>query len=125
MSDTFKQERAALAAAVAGEDFPAHEHLPARLVAPCAVIMPGAPYVEAGDTFGAFNARFEVWVIVQGSGDTRVISEALDTRLEAAAIALRAEGFTLERIEEPAKFSLGGAEHLASIISVTTGVTFP
>jgi hypothetical protein len=96
-------------------------YLPERLVPPCAVVMPGATYIESGDTFGSFTARYTV-DLVMGNAANSVSSSGLDDQLENAIIALVNEGYSIEQVSQPYAMEVNNAAYLSATIQVTTKI---
>lgn len=103
----------------------AHSHLPGRVVPPCAVVIPGSPYIERrdGDPFGSAHAQWEAWIIT-GSAENDVETTSLDDMLTSAMAALSSEGFLIEQVGEPFIYQVQNANFLAATILTSTGVSF-
>ena len=96
-------------------------YLPERLVPPCAVVMPGATYIEDGDTFGSFTARYTV-DLVMGTAANSVTASGLDDQIENALIALVNEGYSVESVSQPYAMEANNAAYLAATLQVTTKI---
>lgn len=117
-------ERAGIVAALhLPTGWQAHPILPDALVPPCAVLVPGAPYIEQrdGDTSASVTARFEVWLIAD-QGTNAVAIAALDEVIEAQADALTAANYVIESVAEPFEYvpQNTGGSFLTTTITVTT-----
>lgn len=99
--------------------------MPDRLVPPRAFIAPSDPYLERRDTdtFGHVTAAWEVW-IVEKAGTNEKTTTTLDADIEKVCQALSAAGFAVERVDEPFMYPVQNANYLATVVHVTTGVTF-
>lgn len=118
-----KAERSAMAAALTRAEFTAFDHVPARPVGPFAMVVPGSPYFEDGDTFGTGTVRLDVW-IVAGQGDTAALADALDEQIDRAVNALAADEYHVETVGQPIEWrpSSGGV-HLVAILTTRTTIT--
>lgn len=119
--------RRELADDVAGDpvELTTYDHVPARVQLPAAFVMAGAPYIEAGDTFGSSTVRFDVALLTQPSLSADE-TDQLDERIEAVQRRLQDAGWRVERVEQPQLQDLNGAEVLATQIAVAAdGVEFP
>ncbi|MCD5345053.1 hypothetical protein [Agromyces sp. S2-1-8] len=116
-------ERAAIVAAVTAAGTPAHDHLPGRLVPPCALVIAGSPYIEhrPDDPVGTYTARFDVQLVERAAAND-VATKSLDDRIEAVAEALIAAGFGLDSVDEPFVYKTQNAALLAAIVTVTTSI---
>lgn len=106
------------------EGLTTYDHVPASVQLPAAFVMAGAPYIEAGQTFGTRHVRLQLVLLTHpasNSGET----DWLDEQIEAVQKRLTDEEWTVERVEQPQLQELSGSEVLATAISVGTDVTFP
>ena len=120
-----KDERTEVATLLGGAGFTAFDHVPSRPIPPFAMVVPGSPYLEGGDTFGGKTLRFDVWVIA-GQGDTSALSDALDDQIVTAIAALEADDLHVESVSQPIEWkpSTGGT-FLATVIGTALEVTPP
>lgn len=119
---TLSAEREALKATLSAADIQAFAAVPARLTPPAAVIVPGSPYIEQGDTFGAAALRFNVWLAAPG-GD--IGEDTLDGLIDTAIATLAADDWVIEGVSQPFDWSHQGGNHLTSIISIRGEIPFP
>jgi hypothetical protein len=61
--------------------------------APCALVVPGYPFIEAADRFGVHVVRFDLWVLVEDDVD-----EQLD-QMVSLVVETLVEDYDIERIE--------------------------
>lgn len=119
---TLKDLRGELADTVTG--ITTYDHVPARVNLPCALVVPGAPYITAGETFGEKLVRFGLVLLTHPSINSDE-TDALDGLIETTQHALDAAGWRVEQVQQPAIQDLNGAEILATEIIVATLATFP
>lgn len=119
---TLKDLRGELADTVAG--ITTYDHVPGRVNLPCAVVVPGAPYITPGETFGEKLVRFGLVLLTHPAinGDE---TDALDELIESTQHALDAAGWRVEQVQQPNNTDLNGADILATEIVVATLATFP
>lgn len=111
-----KAEREALKATLTGADVHTFAKVPGRFTPPVAIVVPGSPYVEQGDTFGTSALRFDVWLAAP-SGE--LAEDTLDDLIDTATGALTGESWDIETVTQPFDWSpTSGGNHLASIISI-------
>ncbi len=123
---TLKAERQTIADLLSASDITATAHVPARPVAPLAMVLPGSPYLEGGDTFGAKTLRLDVWLVLSAQGDNEALSDAIDERVEAAVAALEADDLAVENVGQPIEWRPeGGAAFLVVIIAIRTEINYP
>lgn len=104
--------------------FTTYDHVPASAQLPAAFVMAGSPYIDAGETFGSRHVRL-LLVLLTPSMTNSQETDWLDEQIEAVQAALTAEGWAVERVEQPQLQDLNGAEVLATQIVVGADVTFP
>lgn len=94
--------------------------VPERPAPPLAVVVPGAPYVATGDTFGTYKVRFDVVLMTaKATNETETID--LDTSVQAALEALaNSARFYLEEITRPAYFQINGTDLFGVTLSAFT-----
>lgn len=122
--NTYTTERAAIVAALGPLEIPVHDHLPGRAVPPCAMVLHGSPFIDRSDTdsYGHATVHFEVWLVI-GPGTNETKLDDLDELLERAITALHAEGFGIDRVEQPFRAVLNQADYLATAISLTSTIS--
>ena len=121
----FSDDRAAIAAALEGLGVAVHDHLPGRAVPPCFLVLHGSPFVtrEMTDPFGSATARFTVWAVA-GTAANDVETASAEDLTEKAAVALTAEGFAFDSIDQPVSFDLNGTVYFAIALNVSTPISF-
>lgn len=100
---------------------PAFAYAPGRFVNPSAIIMPGSPYVESGNTFGTVLARFQV-ELVMGTAANQVSTSGLDDQIENALVALINAGYSVDQVSAPYALEANGQQYLAATISVNNTI---
>lgn len=107
-----------------------YNHLPGSASMPSAIVLAGAPYLEAGETYGSWVIRLEVWLsAAKGSNDSEtsqvdeLITQAIDA-IETYNSPLT-DGWVVESVSQPFEFSHGtGTAFTASLTVTASGVTF-
>lgn len=97
----------------------AFPYLPARITPPCAVVLPGSPYLEDGDVYKSYNARFTI-DLVMGTAANEVTSAGLDDQVETTIMALTENGYSLESVQAPYAMEMNNATYLATTITIST-----
>jgi hypothetical protein len=92
-----------------------HEAWPDRPVPPALVVVPGGPYVAAGQTFGDYLIRVDVLALVARRAYAQSLTE-LDVLVEAVLSATTSWGLT--GVEQPSVVTVGPAEILGAVISL-------
>lgn len=116
-----KELRGEVADAVTGTT--TYDHVPGRPLVPCAFVLPGSPYIEAGETFGESLVRFELVLLTHPSLNS-VETDALDLLIEKSCAELIAAGWPVELVSQPRIQEINGGEVLATGINVAALVTF-
>lgn len=94
-------------------------HLPERIVPPLAIVAPGSPYLEDGESFGKYRARFTVFLVcATGTNDT--VTDQLDELVASAVVALDDSPWLTERVDQPSMLEHGRASFLSTTIDVAT-----
>lgn len=96
-----------------------YDHVPGRVLLPAAMVMPGSPYVEQGQTFGARTVRFDVVLLSHPSLNSET-TEQVDVEIEAVTRRLMAAGWDVERVLQPQIYDFSNGEALGVAISVAT-----
>ena len=100
---------------------PSFAFFPGRLIVPSAVVMPGSPYVESGNTFGSLLVRFQVELIM-GTANNEVVTSGLDTQLQEAIVGFINANYSVENVSAPYALEANGQQYLASTITVTSTI---
>lgn len=100
---------------------PAYAYFPGRLIVPSAVVMPGSPYLESGNTFGTLLAHFQVEIIM-GTAANEVTTSGLDDQVENALVAFVNAGYGVEQVSAPYALEANGQQYLAATISVNNSL---
>ena len=108
------------------DDWQAHPIVPDTLVPPCAVVVPGSPYLEHRDTdtYATATVTYELWLIT-GQATNALSIGAIDDLIETQADALTKTGFTVERVAEPFTYAPDqvGGQFLATTLTVSDSIT--
>lgn len=114
------------------EPLPVHtyNHLPGHPALPSAIVLAGAPYFEADQTFGSWTVRLEVWLSA-AKGANGSETNQVDELIQAAMDAIHdydsplTDGWVVEGGSQPFEFSIGtGSAFTASLTVTASGVTF-
>lgn len=115
---TLSELRTALAACMSDAGLPVSETLPGRFTPPIAVLVPGSPYIDEADTYGAFTVRHDV-VVISGIGDNESVTKRLDELIANTVGAVTdSHEFYLESAAQPALYTHNQQDYLACVISV-------
>lgn len=115
--NTLEQLRTDLTAALTGAGVTVVDHLPERLVPPLAIVAAGSPYLENGQTFGSYTARFTV-ILVCAQGTNATVTKALDADVTRCVVALDDSDFGLERVDQPTMLQHGNGNYLSTSLDV-------
>jgi len=119
-------EREAVAALIARDDRPAVAFVPAPVSPPLAMVLPGSPYLEGGETFGSKTLRIDVWLVYPGATDNAATGSALDTEITRTVAALEADDIFVESVEAPALWQPNsGGSFLYTVISARLEISSP
>ncbi len=94
-------------------------YIPGRITPPCVMVAQGSPYVESGDVYGTFRARFSVDV-VSATAPNDVTTESLDLMIEDALVSLVNQGINIENVGQPYALDTNNATYLAATITINT-----
>ncbi len=86
-----------------------YDHIPERVVPPVALLEPGSPYMEQGDTFCDFIIRFNC-VLLVANGTNDKATETLDQLICEAVDAV--DTWDAVTVEQPNPFEVNGATYL-------------
>ncbi|MFC9846650.1 hypothetical protein ACFWFF_37585 [Streptomyces sp. NPDC060223] len=114
--------RAEVVEVLQAADINAVANVPDRLSPPLAIVTPGVPYVGTINQFGKYQVNIQV-LLVTGTGTNLAITEALDTAIETAVVALDEAEYDLQQVGEPTGFDINGATYLGALIAITTSVS--
>ena len=112
---TLRSDLATLLGTATG--FTANDHAPGRLTVPAVFILPGSPYVEAGNTFGSFRVRLTATLAVTAVNN-ETASSGLDDAVEEAIIAAVNGGWGVEKASEPYALEANGGQLAVTNIDV-------
>ena len=79
------------------------------------MVVPGQPYVSAGQTFGEYLIRLDVLALVARDSYPVALSN-LDAAV--AAVLEVSEGWGLAGVEQPSLVTVGAAEVLGTVVSL-------
>lgn len=89
-----------------------YDHVPARLQPPAAVLIAGSPYLVPGERFGTFKVAWNISLIA-GTAPNDQATDALDSLIEDAVVAVVNAGYDLEQVSEFGVFPSNNAEYPA------------
>lgn len=125
MSAALAAAREALADALDGVTT-VHREFPSRLTPPCAVLLPGSPYVsltEAELPHGFAYVRFAVLLVSKASLSTEARDVQLDTlAVNAAAALIDTDTWHPEQVDEPRVTEISGSSYLAARLTARAPV---
>lgn len=98
------------------------DYIPERLIAPCAIVVPGSPWVTSGNVFGSFLVTFDVDVVVQTAANTTKTKDLTD-RIEEAIVTLVNEGYSVIDVAQPSVLEANGAPYMSTTLQVSTTIT--
>lgn len=112
-----------------GLEVTTYNHLPGNAVTPSAIVLAGAPYVEADQTYGEWIIRLEVWVSA-AKGDNGSETNQVDELIQAAINAIHdydsaiTDGWVVEGVSQPFEFTNANGQAFTASLTVTaSGVT--
>lgn len=114
--------RAALEAALEETEIPVFAYLPNSFGPPAIVILPADSFITSGDTFGNWNARFEVFIYAE-DGDNEHISTAMDNTIIDVLNALDNTEASEVEVTRPGRDTYGGTTVLSCRVSLTYAFT--
>ena len=89
--------------------------VPGRVTPPVAVIEPGTPYMEQGETFDDFAVRFNV-VLFAASADNLESTDQLDQLVCDVIDAV--DTWVVEGVDQPSAFDVNGSLFLGTRIAL-------
>lgn len=116
--NTIGRQRQDLADVLTRAGFTVVDHIPEQIRPPVALIAAGSPFVEGGDTFGAFTIRFTV-IAVCSQGTNSAATQDLDRYVATALVAVDNASWSLERVDQPTMLATGSANYLSTTIDVS------
>lgn len=119
---TLQAIREAAAAVVTDAGLQCHAYLPGRVAPPCAVVQPGEPYVEAGDTFDFHLLRLEIVVMLR-TGDNALTASSIDEQVQTLLEALDDAGFIVQNVSQPTPITWNSTDYPGVILTVTHDFT--
>jgi len=94
-----------------------YDHIPERVVPPVALLEPGSPYMQQGDTFCDFTVNMNV-VLLVGQGRNEVGTVDLDELICEVLDAV--DTWDLVSVEQPAAFDMNNTTYLGVRIQFAT-----
>ena len=98
-------------------EIPAYSYQPDRGYPPFAIVVPGSPYIEGRVTFATLLTRWTIQLVAP-FGSSEVVTEQLDSMLDAAFAAFLEAGIEVESVDEPDAVSFNGSDYLATNMTV-------
>ena len=117
MTNTLLQARQELALLLSAAGVSVFSYLPEKVVPPVAVIEPGQPYMQQGDTFTAFTVRLNVILLAAPASNETATAE-LDQAICEVVDAV--ESFFVGDIDQPSTFTSGGIDYLGTRLEFYT-----
>ncbi len=114
--NALKNLRARVTAALDGLGLTVYDHVPARPNTPAAVITPGVPYIEPGDTFGSWKVNLVVSLLGR-TATNQVVTDELDETITNTIRALDPL-VDLERVGPYYRYAANNAEYLATDLDI-------
>ena len=119
---TLQAAREAVATLIQDEiEIQAHPFMPSRIVPPAMIVLPGSPYLSAGDTFGSFELRLEV-VLVSAAKVNETAANTLDGLIDDTVVGLTNANISVVEVSEPWALASSNAEYLAATITTTQAI---
>jgi hypothetical protein len=115
--NTLKSVRQEISVQLSAAGISNYEFVPSRVNVPAAIIEPGSPYMEQGETFADFTVRMNVVLLVAGTTNDTATDE-LDQLIVNAIDAL--DTFDIEAVGSPEGFELNAAQYLGSRLNLVT-----
>lgn len=115
--NTLTATRQRLSAVLGAAGLHATDHLPERPVPPIALVVPGAPYLEAGPRFGTFQIRLTV-LLMTATAANAVQTQALDEMAAKVVVAVADTEFGVERLDQPNQIQVNNATYLGVTIDL-------
>jgi hypothetical protein len=97
---------------------PTFAYVPSRITPPLAIITNGSPYLQSGDTFGTFAARWDVTLVIP-TGANDVTTEALDTLIDDVVVLLVNNKYGVDTVSASYAMEANNATYLAVTVSTT------
>lgn len=98
-----------------------HNHVPGRLVPPAAMALFSGFERRDEDTFNTLTATYEVWLVMAGGANDKTTDD-LDKTVWDAAVALHAEGFGIDGVDQPFTYQIQNANYLTTVVRVSNGM---
>lgn len=92
------------------------DYLPERLNPPVAIVSPGEPFVEEGDTFTTFKVTLDV-VLVAGKATNVVSTDQLYDLIDTAIFNLG--DWKVSTVQRPYQLEANGAYYLATTLTIS------
>jgi hypothetical protein len=93
-----------------------YDYVPERINPPAAVIEPGSPYVDPGDTFCDHLVRFNV-VLFAATSVNKVATDELDRVI--CDVLKNVDTFDMDGVDQPGSFEVGAQTFLGTRINYT------
>lgn len=122
MTSTLETERKEIAALLNAAGLTAHENVPDRMNAPCAVVYAGSPYLQHNedDPRRSFTATYGVTLVIREGASNATATDLLDEHIERATVALLDNGFIVDDCGIPYPLKVQNATFLAADLTTTT-----
>lgn len=104
---------------LAGVGFKSFDYLPERVNPPVAIVAPGEPFVEEGDTFTTMLTRLDV-VLVAGKASNKNSTYELYDLIDTAIFNLG--DWHIDGVQRPYQLETGGAFYLATTVTISKNI---
>lgn len=103
---------------LAPAEVPVYQAWPNRPDVPCLIVVPGQPYIAGGQTFGSYDVRVEVLILV-GHADYPIALEDLNSLIET--VLANTVDWALINVEQPSLVNVGASSILGAVVSLAKG----
>ena len=117
MANTLKATRDELALQLTSAGVTVVPFIPERIVPPVALIEPGSPYIENGETFCEFRVALSVVVLAASATNDEATSH-LDQVI--CDVIDQVDTFLLDSVDQPGSFEVGGGQYLGTRLQFHT-----
>lgn len=100
----------------------AKPEVPRRYTPPVRYVLAASPWLEAGQTVGAWRAQFLVVCVAAPGENTRQMTD-LGDMVREVIIALRGSRFSAVSVDQPGEISTGAGTSLGAAVNVATALS--
>lgn len=106
-------------AVLAGVGFKSFDYLPERVNPPVAIVSPGEPFVEEGDTFTTMKVTLDV-VLVAGKASNKQSTYDLYDLIDTAVFNLG--DWHVDSVQRPYQLEANGVPYLATTVTISNEI---